>query len=86
MARANEMTAVETATASVGRTLFLYLLFLTLINIHIMSHKEHRDQERVTARWVAWGVMFTLLGFFIITPEQEAQAKMHVHKKNKGSQ
>ncbi len=61
--------------AGLSGNLLLYLLVLTLVNVHIMSHENEKVKEQVTARWVAWGVIFTLLGFFVITPEKEAAEK-----------
>lgn len=61
--------------AGLSHNLLLFLLILTLVNLHIMSHENEQAKEQATARWVAWGVMFTMLGFFVITPEQEAAEK-----------
>lgn len=61
--------------AGLSRNLLLFLLILTLVNVHIMSHENERAKEQATARWVAWGVIFTLLGFFVITPEIEEAEK-----------
>ncbi len=51
--------------------LFTFLLVLTLVNLDIMARKTKKEQERATQTWVAWGVIFVLLAFFFITPEQE---------------
>lgn len=51
--------------------LFVFLLFLTLSNLDVMSQKTMQEKELATKTWVSWGVIFILLAFFIITPEQE---------------
>lgn len=59
------------AEESARHGLFTFLLLLTLVNLDIMARKTRREQEQATQAWVAWGVIFVLLAFFIITPEQE---------------
>lgn len=56
---------------SARHSLFVFLLILTLVNLDIMARKTEAEKQRATQTWVAWGVTFVLLAFFIITPEQE---------------
>ncbi|WDL97865.1 hypothetical protein [Alicyclobacillus sp. ALC3] len=59
------------AEESARHGLFTFLLLLTLVNLDIMARKTKREQQQATQTWVAWGVIFVLLAFFVITPEQE---------------
>lgn len=61
----------QKAEENTRHSLFVFLLLLTLVNLDIMARKTKREQERATQAWVGWGVVFVLLAFFIITPEQE---------------
>jgi len=59
------------AEESARHGLFVFLILLTLANLDIMARSTRREQENATKEWVAWGVVFVLLAFFIIVPEQE---------------
>ncbi|QSO48045.1 hypothetical protein [Alicyclobacillus mengziensis] len=61
----------QKAEASARHGLFTFLILFTLVNLDIMARKTKKEQEKATQTWVAWGVTFVLLAFFIITPEQE---------------
>ena len=61
----------QKAEEAARHSLFVFLILLTLVNLDIMARKSKREQERATQTWVAWGVTFVLLAFFIISPEQE---------------
>ncbi|MCL6548756.1 MAG: hypothetical protein K6T30_07580 [Alicyclobacillus sp.] len=63
--------ALLRAEESARHGLFVFLLLLTLVNLDIMARHSREEQERATQTWLAWGVVFVLLAFFIITPEQE---------------
>ena len=61
----------QKAEESARHGLFTFLILFTLVNLDIMARKTRKEQEKATQTWVAWGVTFVLLAFFIITPEQE---------------
>lgn len=61
----------QKAEESARHGLFVFLILFTLVGIDIMSKKTQAEQQQATQTWVAWGVTFVLLAFFIITPEQE---------------
>lgn len=61
----------QKAEENARHSLFVFLIILTLVNLDIMARKTKKEQERATQTWVAWGVIFVLLAFFIIAPEQE---------------
>lgn len=52
----------------------IFLILFALVGVDIMSYKDEQQRQRVTAMWLAWGIPFLLLGFFIITPEQDKLA------------
>ncbi|MCY0896374.1 MAG: hypothetical protein OWS03_08830 [Alicyclobacillaceae bacterium] len=58
------------AEAVASRGLFTFLLLFTLTGMDIMSRPADQQAE-ATKGWVLWGVVFILLAFFIIAPEQE---------------
>ncbi|GMA55529.1 hypothetical protein C7445_102128 [Alicyclobacillus sacchari] len=59
------------AEESARHGVFVFLILLTLANLDIMARATRKEQENATREWVAWGVVFVLLAFFIIVPEQE---------------
>ncbi|MCL6452395.1 MAG: hypothetical protein K6T78_02070 [Alicyclobacillus sp.] len=67
--------AWQKGEADARHGVFTFLILLTLANLDIMARKTKREQERATQTWVAWGVIFVLLAFFIIAPEQELLAR-----------
>jgi len=54
---------------------FVFLILFTLTGMDIRSKKSKLEQERATHTWLAWGITFLLLAFFIIAPEQELMAR-----------
>lgn len=52
----------------------IFLILFALVGLDIMSYENEEQRQRVTATWLAWGIPFLLLGFFIITPEQDSIA------------
>ncbi|WP_157071031.1 hypothetical protein [Alicyclobacillus acidiphilus] len=59
----------------------IFLILYSLIGLDIFSIKDEKQREKVTAAWVSWGVVFVLVGFFILAPERDAQAiriKSHI--------
>lgn len=56
---------------SLNRSLFTFLILLTLENLHIMSFSSAKERQLATQRWLTWGITFLLIAFFILAPEQE---------------
>ncbi len=52
--------------AHLSGKLVIFLLFLTLINLHIMAQENEEAKKRITATWVAWGVSNTIIGFLVL--------------------
>jgi hypothetical protein len=50
----------------------IYLTLGSLIFLDIFSIQDEKRREEMTRAWVAWGIVFLLLAFFIIAPEQDA--------------
>lgn len=63
------------AEASNRHSAAIFLIIYSLVGMDIMSVQDEKQRQKITAKWVAWGVVFTLIGFFIISPEQEAIQK-----------
>ncbi|QQE76807.1 hypothetical protein [Alicyclobacillus sp. SO9] len=49
----------------------VFLIIYSLVGIDIQSKKTEEEKRKTTALWLAWGIPFLLLAFFIITPEQQ---------------
>lgn len=60
------------AEAGVRHSAVVFLIIFTLVGQDIEGMETEAKKRRATAMWLAWGIPFLLLAFFIITPEQEA--------------
>ncbi|MCY0874748.1 MAG: hypothetical protein OWT28_00460 [Firmicutes bacterium] len=52
----------------------VFLILFALIGLDIMSIKDPKAQMAATAAWLPWGIVFILVGFFLVGPEQDALA------------
>lgn len=52
----------------------VFLILFALIGLDIMSIKDAKAQMAATAAWLPWGIVFILVGFFLVQPEQDALA------------
>ncbi|QSO50249.1 hypothetical protein JZ785_14885 [Alicyclobacillus curvatus] len=85
MPRITDIQAILKAEASARHSVAVFLIIFTLVDQDIRGLKTEQERRKVTAMWLAWGIPFVLLAFFIITPEQESReqkrdvaAKRHV--------
>lgn len=73
------------AEASNRHAAAVFLILYALIGLDTMSIEDPKLREKMTVAWIAWGITFILLGFFIIGPEQAAIAKAHRQPKKTAS-
>ena len=62
------------AESGARHSVVVFLIIFTLVDIDISSEKDEAKRRKLTATWLAWGIPFLLLAFFIISPEQDAIA------------
>jgi hypothetical protein len=75
MPRITDMQAILKAEASARHSVAVFLIIFTLVDQDIRGLKTEQERRKATAMWLAWGIPFVLLAFFIITPEQESMEK-----------
>jgi hypothetical protein len=75
MPRVTNIQAILKAEASARHSVAVFLIIFTLVDQDIRGLKTEQERRKATAMWLAWGIPFLLLAFFIITPEQESMEK-----------
>lgn len=63
------------ADAGARQGVAIFLTLYSLISLYNSTIKDPVQLQKATATWTLWGVIFVILAFFIIVPEQAALQK-----------
>lgn len=64
---------VSRLEADTRHDLAIFLILYLLVGLDLFSIKDEKQREKMTAAWVSWGVVFVLIGFFILAPARAAE-------------
>lgn len=67
-----DLQEIERLDANTRHDLAIFLILYALIGLNLFGIEDTLQREKMTVAWVSWGIIFLIIGFFILAPARDA--------------